>query len=81
MTGRSRRDSVWPHRVGQLQSNYEINTRDDGEVEVVVRPSGARSFRLVGFASETSAEDWVRNRVKREDRHLPPASAEDARLY
>jgi hypothetical protein len=69
--------------LGELQSNYEINTRDDGEVEVVVRPSGARSFRLVGFASERSAKDWIRTRVAREDRHLPPVSktAGDPGLY
>ncbi|HEY5411380.1 MAG TPA: hypothetical protein VIJ94_11715 [Caulobacteraceae bacterium] len=57
-----------------MQSNFEINTRDDGAVEVVVRPSGARPFRLVGFASTGSAEDWVRMRVAREDPHVgdPP---------
>ncbi len=57
-----------------MHSNYEISTRDDGAVEVVVRPSGGRPFRLVGFASERSAQDWVRARVAREDRHLPPAT-------
>jgi hypothetical protein len=36
-----------------------------------VRPPGARSFRLVGFASQSSAKDWVRTRVAREERHLP----------
>ena len=70
-----------------MHSNFEINTRDDGAVEVVVRPEGARSFRLVGFASAHSAEDWVRTRVAREDRHLPvaaamvTASAGEPRLY
>ena len=57
-----------------MQANYEINTRDDGAVEVVVRPLAARPFRLVGFASKGSAEDWVRTRVAREDRRLPPVS-------
>ena len=64
-----------------MQANYEINTRDDGAVEVVVRPLGARTFRLVGFASRGSAEDWVRTRVEREDRRLPPVSGETQRLY
>jgi hypothetical protein len=66
-----------------VNSNFEINTRDDGAVEVVVRPDGARPFRLVGFASETSAQDWVQTRVAREDRHLPPAAVMDEgrRLY
>ncbi len=66
-----------------MHSNYEISTRADGAVEVVVRPSGARPFRLVGFASESSAQDWVRARVAREDRHLPPAalSQKQATLY
>ena len=64
-----------------MQSSFEIKTRDDGEVEVVVRPSGARSITLVGFASQRSAEDWIRTRVSREDRHLPEAVAESSRLY
>ena len=70
-------------RLGELQSNFEINTRDDGEVEVVVRPLGARSFRLVGFASKRSAADWIRSRVSREERHLPaPALAgEDTSVH
>ena len=55
-----------------MNSNFEISTRDDGAVEVVVRPAGARAFRLVGFASQTSAEEWVRARVAREERHLAP---------
>jgi hypothetical protein len=69
--------------LGELQSNYEINTRDDGEVEVVVRPSGARSFRLVGFESERSAQDWVKTRVAREERHLPapPTDGGDSSLH
>ena len=72
-----------PDKVGQVHSNYEISTRDNGAVEVVVRPAGARPFRLVGFVSETSAQDWVRARIAREDRHLPPAAVtqEQARLY
>ena len=70
-------------RLGELQSNYEINTRDDGEVVVVVRPSGARPFSLVGFSSHLSAEDWIRTRVAREERHLPPVSTNggDPGLY
>jgi hypothetical protein len=64
-----------------VQSNFEINTRDDGEVEVVVRPSGARPIRLVGFASQRSAEEWVRTRVAREDRHLAAPPAAGPRLY
>ncbi len=66
-----------------MHSNYEISTRDDGAVEVVVRPAGARPFRLVGFVSESSAQDWVRARVAREECHLPPAAVtrEQARLY
>jgi len=60
-----------------VQSSFEINTRDDGEVEVVIRPTGARPIRLVGFASQRSAEDWIRTRVAREDRHLAqPAKIE-----
>ena len=66
-------------KVGQVNSNYEISTRDDGAVEVVVRPAGARPFRLVGFVSESSAQDWVRARVAREDRHLPPAMTNKVR--
>ncbi len=62
-----------------MNSNYEISTRDDGAVEVVVRPAGARPFRLVGFVSESSAQDWVRARVAREDRHLPPVIATSTR--
>jgi len=50
-----------------VQSRFEINTRDDGAVEVVVRPSGARPIRLVGFASQRSAEDWIRMRAAQED--------------
>ncbi len=64
-----------------MQSSFEIRTRDDGEVEVVVRPSGARPIRLVGFASQRSAEDWIRTRVEREDRHLAPAAGAEPRLY
>ncbi len=63
-----------------MQASYEINTRDDGAVEVVVRPLGARTFRLVGFASRGSAEEWVRNRVEREDRRLPAVSEQSQRL-
>ncbi len=55
-----------------MQSSFEISTREDGAIEVVVRPEGGRSFRLVGFASERSAQDWVSARVAREDRRLPP---------
>jgi hypothetical protein len=50
-----------------VQSRFEINTRDDGAVEVVVRPLGARPIRLVGFASQRSAEDWIRMRAAQED--------------
>ncbi len=66
-----------------MNSNYEISTRDNGAVEVVVRPAGGRPFRLVGFVSETSAQDWVRARIAREDRHLPPVTVtqEPARFY
>ncbi len=64
-----------------MQSNFEIKTREDGAVEVVVRPLGARTFRLVGFASERSAEDWIRTRVACEDRRLtepPPGAGQGA---
>ena len=64
-----------------MQANFEINTRDNGEVEVVVRPAGARAFRLIGFESKGSAEDWVRTRVAREDRRLPPAAGQGSSLY
>jgi hypothetical protein len=64
-----------------VNSQFEINTRDDGAVEVVVTPSGARPIRLVGFASQSSAQDWIRTRVEREDRSLPQAAAEGLRLY
>ena len=64
-----------------MQSIFEIKTRDDGEVEVVVQPSGARPIRLVGFASQRSAEDWVRTRVARQDRHLPEPSRGKPSLY
>ncbi len=64
-----------------MQSSFEIKTREDGEVEVVVRPSGARSITLVGFASQRSAEEWIRTRVAREDRHLPGPSEEGLRLH
>ena len=64
-----------------MQASFEINTRDDGSVEVVVRPTGARPIRLVGFASERSAKDWVKARVAREERHLPPAGSDQPRLY
>ena len=64
-----------------MQASFEINTRDNGKVEVVVRPAGARPFRLVGFESKGSAEDWVRTRVAREDRRLPPAPGDKPRLY
>jgi hypothetical protein len=64
-----------------VNSLFEINTRDDGAVEVVVIPSGARPIRLVGFASERSAEEWIRTRVEREDRSLPPLVADGPRLY
>ena len=57
-----------------MHSSYEIKARDDGAVEVVVHPLDARPFRLVGFASAGSAEDWVRTRVAREHRRLPPAA-------
>jgi hypothetical protein len=63
-----------------VQSYFEIKTREDGAVEVVVRPSGARPFRLVGFASERSAEEWVRTRVACEDRRLssPPPNVDES---
>ena len=64
-----------------MQSNFEIKTREDGEVEVVVHPTGARPIRLVGFASQRSAEDWIRTRVAREDRRLPDPSGAEPRLY
>ena len=62
-----------------MQSYFEIKTREDGAVEVVVRPSGAQPFRLVGFESERSAEEWVRTRVACEDRRLsgPPPNADE----
>jgi hypothetical protein len=64
-----------------VQSSFEINTRDDGEVEVVVRPSGARPVTLVGFASQRSAEDWIRTRVAREDRRLAEPPGDAPRLH
>ena len=64
-----------------MQSSFEIKTRDDGEVEVVVRPTGARPIHLVGFASQRSAEDWIRTRVAREDPHLPDPLRPEPRLY
>ncbi len=67
-----------------MQSCFEIKTREDGAVEVVVRPSGARTFRLVGFASERSAEDWIRMRVACEDRRLtgpPPSTGPEPSLH
>ncbi len=64
-----------------MQANFEINTRDNGEVEVVVRPAGARPFRLIGFESRGSAEDWVRTRVAREDRSLLSAPDQESSLY
>ena len=64
-----------------MHSSFEIKTREDGEVEVVVHPSGARPIRLVGFASPRSAEDWIRTRVAREDRRLPDPPGAGLRLY
>lgn len=60
-----------------MQANFEVHTRENGEVEVVVRPAAARPFRLVGFSSQRSAEDWVRTRVAREDRHIAPSAGDE----